>query len=48
VAFCPDIPHAVSLDEAVEIAKRFGGDDSASFINGVLDRIAQTSRAKSE
>jgi len=48
VAFCPDIPVAVSLDEAVEIAKRFGSDDSAGFINGVLDRIAQTSRVKSE
>ena len=47
VAFCPDIPVAVSLDEAVEIAKRFGSEDSASFINGVLDRIAQTNRAES-
>jgi len=48
VAFCPDIPIAVSLDEALEIAKRFGSEDSAGFINGVLDRIAQTSRANSE
>jgi len=48
VAFCPDIPDAVSLDEAVEIAKRFGTDDSAAFINGVLDHLAQTSRARSE
>ena len=48
VAFCPDIPDAVSLDEAVEIAKRFGSDDSAAFVNGVLDHIAQTSRARSE
>ena len=43
VAFCPDIPVPVSLDEAVEIAKRFGSEDSAGFINGVLDRIAKTS-----
>ena len=35
-----DIPRAVILDEAVEIAKRFGSDDSQSFVNGVLDRIA--------
>jgi N utilization substance protein B len=48
LAFCPDIPVPVSLDEAVEIAKRFGSEDSAGFINGVLDRIAQTSSAKSD
>ena len=35
-----DIPRAVILDEAVELAKRFGSEDSGSFVNGVLDRIA--------
>ena len=35
-----DIPRAVILDEAVEIAKRFGSEDSQSFVNGVLNRIA--------
>jgi len=48
VVFCPDIPVPVSLDEAVEIAKRFGSEDSAGFINGVLDHIAKTSASKSE
>ena len=48
LVFCPDIPASVSLDEAIEIAKRFGSEDSASFINGVLDRVAQSSCAKSE
>ncbi|HLK10131.1 MAG TPA: transcription antitermination factor NusB [Candidatus Binatia bacterium] len=38
----PDIPASVTLDEAVEIARRFGGDDSAAFVNGVLDHIART------
>ncbi len=47
VVFCPDIPVPVSLDEAVEIAKRFGSEDSAGFINGVLDHIAKTSANKS-
>jgi N utilization substance protein B len=28
------------LDEAVELAKRFGGEESSKFVNGVLDRIA--------
>lgn len=46
--FCPDIPANVSLDEAIEIGKRFGTDESASFINGVLNQIAQSSCAKSE
>ncbi len=36
----PDVPRAVILDEAVEIAKRFGTDESGAFVNGVLDRIA--------
>jgi len=35
-----DIPTRVTIDEAIEIARRFGSDDSASFVNGVLDRIA--------
>ena len=43
VVFCPDIPVPVSLDEAVEIAKRFASEDSAGFINGVLDLIAKSS-----
>lgn len=34
------VPRAVILDEAVELAKRFGSEDSSAFVNGVLDRIA--------
>ena len=44
--FCPDIPLNVSMDEAIEIGKRYGTDDSAAFINGVLDQVVQSSRAK--
>ena len=44
--FCPDIPNAVSLDEAVEIGKRFGSADSANFINGVLDQVAQSAKSQ--
>ena len=39
--FCPDIPTNVSMDEAIEIGKRYGSGDSATFINGVLDQVAQ-------
>ena len=36
----PDVPPKVTLNEAVELAKRFGNEDSPSFVNGVLNRIA--------
>ena len=36
---CPDIPSNVTINEAVEIGKKFGAKESASFINGVLDQI---------
>lgn len=39
-----DIPTSVALDEAVEIAKKFGTTDSSSFINGVLDNVAKEVR----
>jgi N utilization substance protein B len=32
-----DVPHQVAINEAVEIAKRYGTDESPSFINGILD-----------
>jgi transcription antitermination protein NusB len=38
--FMAEIPRAVVIDEAVEIAKRFGTEDSSKFVNGVLERIA--------
>ena len=34
-----DVPPQVAINEAVEIAKRFAGDDSPGFINGVLDAV---------
>ena len=39
--FRPDTPPRVAINEAVELAKRFGTEDSAAFVNGVLDRIAR-------
>ena len=35
-----DVPRRVTLNEAIELAKRFGSEGSAGFVNGVLDRIA--------
>ncbi len=37
----PDIPKRVSINEAIELGKLFGSQDSGSFINGVLDKISQ-------
>ena len=36
-----DVPTSVVIDEAIEVARRFGTTDSATFVNGVLDQIAQ-------
>ena len=38
----PDIPRKVTINEAIELAKRFGDENSPAFVNGVLDRIAET------
>jgi len=40
----PETPAAVVLDEAVEMAKRFGEADSPAFVNGVLDAIRRRTR----
>ena len=37
----PDIPLRVSLNEAIELAKRYGDENSRNFINGILDAIAK-------
>ena len=37
--YSPDIPAKVAIDEAIELAKRFGSEDSRAFVNGVLDGI---------
>lgn len=42
IMFVPEIPARVSLDEAVEIGKKFGSEDSGRYINGVLDNIYNT------
>lgn len=36
-----DIPVGVAINEAVELAKKYGGDDSGSFVNGILGKIAR-------
>ncbi len=37
--YCPDIPPKVTINEAVDLGKKYGTEDSGAFINGILDRI---------
>jgi transcription antitermination protein NusB len=37
--FASDVPPKVAIDEAIEMGKKFGSEDSKDFINGILDRI---------
>lgn len=39
--YLKDIPQSVTINEAVEVAKRFGTEESSRFINGILDKVAQ-------
>jgi N utilization substance protein B len=43
ILFNDEVPAAVAIDEAVELAKEFSTDDSGSFVHGVLARIARSS-----
>lgn len=48
VLFRKDIPSAVTINEALEIAKKYSTAESASFINGILDKIAKDDADKEE
>jgi N utilization substance protein B len=37
----PDVPPKVAINEAIDIATRYGSEESGAFINGILDKIAQ-------
>ncbi len=41
ILYAVDIPAAVSIDEAVELSKKYGSDSSHKFVNGVLGKIAK-------
>jgi N utilization substance protein B len=43
--FVPEVPYRAVINEAVEIAKSFGGTDGHKFVNGVLDRLGKSLRA---
>jgi N utilization substance protein B len=39
--FCKDIPYKVTLNEAIEMGKKFSSEKSGSFINGILDSVVE-------
>lgn len=46
--YSEEIPPKVAIDEALEVAKKFGSEDSKDFINGILDRILKDHYDKRE
>ena len=46
VCYDDDVPTGVAINEAVELGKRFGSDESGAFINGILGKIAATKNSE--
>jgi len=46
VLFLEDIPPQVSINEAIEIGKKYGGKDSGRFINGILDAVKRNNESR--
>ena len=44
--YCHEIPTKVILNEAIDLGKKYGSEDSGSFINGILDRIQKETGRK--
>lgn len=44
LVYHPEVPYRVAINEAVELAKSFGGTDGYRFVNGVLDKLAADAR----
>ena len=42
LAYADDIPAKVSINEAIELAKKFGTEESGQFVNGILDKVKET------
>ena len=44
IVFCEDIPMKVTINEAVNVAKKFSQEDSGKFVNGILDKISHAEK----
>jgi len=42
--YAKDIPPKVAINEAIDIAKKYGDKDSGKFVNGILDKISKTGK----
>ncbi|MFC5701050.1 transcription antitermination factor NusB [Cohnella faecalis] len=46
IMYCDDVPSKVAINEAIEVAKHFGTEESGKFVNGVLGRMVREREAK--
>ena len=46
--YCDDIPPRVAINEAIDIGKKYGSEDSGAFINGILDKVKSEERRQAE
>ena len=46
--YCDDIPPKVAINEAIDIGKKYGSEDSGAFINGVLDKVQSEVKRQAE
>lgn len=46
IAFCPDVPAPVAINEAIEIARKYSTAESGRFVNGILDQIRRRTSNK--
>ncbi len=45
ILYDPTVPNAAAINDAVELAKNYGTDNSGSFVNGILAKVAQSAKA---
>ena len=46
ICLARDTPFVVAINEAVDLGKRFGSEESGAFINGILDKISEITKKK--
>jgi N utilization substance protein B len=46
--YCDDIPPRVAINEAIDIGKKYGSEDSGAFINGILDKVKSEERRQAQ
>lgn len=44
--YCPEVPPKVAINEAIELAKKFGTEQSSAFVNGILDQVVRGAQSR--